>query len=205
MHLGRRCVLVFGAVVGMTFGAPVALSGIDAPLAPGALTLFAGEAAAQATSSCNQTGSPGVITNNCSATDNDVDNSGGNGRGIGFGGDAEGGDGGNGGLALMHDAITTSAASNASMSLSDSPTGDISNVVTYNIGDTDETVVILNAGNPGSTGNHMLNVGAASQAINTGGIASKADGSGGAGGNATGGDGAGTGHGGDGGDITPVP
>jgi hypothetical protein len=55
------------------------------------------------------------------------------------------------------------------MSVSDSPTGDINNVVIYNIEDTDETVVINNAGNPGSTGNHMMNVGGAPQAINTGG------------------------------------
>jgi hypothetical protein len=69
----------------------------------------------------------------------------------------------------LHDLVTIDATSDTSMSLSDSPTGDIHNVVIYNIEDTDETVVINNAGNPGSTGNHMMNVGGDPQAINTGG------------------------------------
>jgi hypothetical protein len=76
---------------------------------------------------------------------------------------------GDGGVANLHDLVTIGAMSETPMSLNDSPTGDITNVVIYNIEDTDETVVINNAGNPGSTGNHMMNVGGDPQAINTGG------------------------------------
>ena len=76
---------------------------------------------------------------------------------------------GDGGFATLHDLVSLYATSETPMSLSDSPTGDITNVVIYNIADTDETVVINNAGNPGSTGNQMMNVGGDPQAINTGG------------------------------------
>jgi hypothetical protein len=100
-------------------------------------------------------------------------------------GDGGRGGNGNGGLAILQNRITTTATSETSLSLSNSPTGDISHEMTIIIEDTDETVVINNAGNPGSTGIHMLNVGAASHAVNTGGITSSADasGSGGDGGN----------------------
>jgi len=188
-------------VVGMTLGAPIALSAVDAPLAVAALTFVVDDAAAQATPSCGGGVVPTITLPGtpCTTSDNDVEIRGGTGRGVGQGGD--GGDGGNGGLAMLHEAITMSATSDTSQSLSNSPTGDINNVVTYNIEDTDETVVILNAGNPGSTGTHMLNVGAASQIVNSGGNTGSADASGGEGGNGTGGHGTGTG--GNGGDNVP--
>jgi hypothetical protein len=206
MHLARGFVLVVGVILSVTLGAPVALN------------LFVDDAAAQATASCTYGIAP--ISTICTATDNDVsselnsltDNRGGPGRGVGVGGDGtggDGGDGGNGGLALVHDIISTNATSETTQNVSDLRTGDIHNEMTIVVEDTDETVVILNAGNPGSTGIHLLNVGAASQAVNSGSNTSSADasgGDGGDGGNGSGGDGTGVGTGGDGGgDIAPPP
>jgi hypothetical protein len=158
MGRARGYGLGLGLVFGITLGAPVVLSGVDAPVAAAALTLLVENAAAQPTIDAEECGVAILCTTS----------------------EAEGGDGGNGngGLAILHDRITTSATSDTSQSLSDVQTGDIYNEVTILVEDTDETVVINMAGNPGSTGIHMMNVGAAAQPVNTGGIISSADASG---------------------------
>ena len=169
MQRTRGSVLVVGLVFGITLGAPVALSGVDAPVATTALSLFVDDAAAQGFEVTETfTGENcGQELNNCFVTDNEG---------------GAGGRGGNGGLAMLHEAITTSAASETSPSLSDLQTGFIHNDMTIVIEDTDETVVINNAGNPGSTGIHTQIIGAPSQAINTGSNTGSADASGGPGG-----------------------
>lgn len=165
MHMTRRCVLGFALFCGVALGAPIALSSVDAPVTTTGLGLVGDDAAAQKAPTPTPTPTPaGTRTPNFHAprTGNnggDADSSDGNGAG---GGTANSD-------ATLHDLITIGATSDTSMSLSDSPTGDITNVVIYNIEDTDETVVINNAGNPGSTGNHMMNVGGDPQPINTGG------------------------------------
>jgi hypothetical protein len=151
-------------VFAITLGAPVGLSGVDGPIATAGLSLFVNDAAAQ-----TEIGDDCAFGfNGCIATDNEG----------GDGGDATS-RGGNGGLASLHEAITTSAASETSLSLSDSPTGDNHIEVTNIVEPTDQTVVILNAGIFGSTGNHMTNMGAPSQSINTGSNNGSANASGG--------------------------
>ena len=169
MHRGRDLILGVGLVFGITLGAPVALSGVDAVIGTAALSLFVDDAAAQGFDVTETfTGEEcGLGVNNCFVTDNEG---------------GAGGRGGNGGLANLHEAITTSAASVTAPSLSDSPTGDIHIEVTNIVEPTDETVVILNAGNFGSTGNDMTTMGAPSQSINTGSNNGSADASGGPGG-----------------------
>lgn len=161
MGRARGYGLGLGLVFGITLGAPVALSGVEAPVAAAALTLLVDNAAAQPTIDAEECGVAILCTTS----------------------EAEGGDGGNGGngnggLAILHDRISTSATSETSQSLGDAQTGDIHNVVTILVEDTDETVVINMGGNPGSTGIHMLNVGGAAQPVNTGAISSGADASG---------------------------
>ena len=141
----------------LAVGTPVALLTVDAPVTTIALSLVGDDAAAQAARTPTpDTGGGGSreprTGNNGNAIPSDV----------------AGGDGASG-VATLHDLVTIGTTSDTSMTLSDSPTGDINNVVIYNIEDTNETVVINNAGNPGSTGNHMMNVGSDPQAINTGG------------------------------------
>lgn len=171
MRMARRYVLGFALFCGITLGASLALSGVDAPVGTAALSYIVDGAAAQRTADPTPTPTPtsgppqhdsahdtgggrDCAPSRCNTTDNNHG---------GTGGGTANGD------ATLHDLITIGATSDTSMSLSDSPTGDINNVVIYNIEDTDETVVINNAGNPGSTGNHMMNVGGDPQAINTGG------------------------------------
>ena len=158
MRMARGYVLGFALVFGITLGAPVALSGVDAPIAAAALTLIVDDAAAQTNIDAEECG----LAILCATSE------------------SEGGRGGNGngGLAILHDRITTTATSDTSQSLSDVQTGDIHHEVSIVVEDTDETVVINMAGNPGSTGVHMMNVGGAAQPVNTGDITSSADASG---------------------------
>jgi hypothetical protein len=175
MRLARRYVLGFTLFCGITLGAPVALLNVGAPVATTALTHVVDDAAAQAaTATPTPTPTPAGGSRHFP-----VARTGNN------GGDADASDGdgasggtGNGGLAVLQDLVTTSAASDTSQILSDIPTGDIHNEITIVIEDTDETVVINNAGNPGSTGVHTMNVGAPTQSINTGGNNNSADASG---------------------------
>jgi len=207
--------LVLGLVASISMGAPVALSAVDAPIAAAVLSLFVHDAAADITNTqtahCDTTDD---ITNSCnnasSITDNSVDNRVDNrvdnsvdnsethrkstgGTGYGHGGDADAGDGVNGGQAILHDLVTAPATSVTPLSLGEFSTGDIENDPTIIIEDTDETVVINMAGNPGSSGVQVMNVGAPAQAINTGGNNNTGDASGGSGGDATGGHGTGVG------------
>ena len=163
--------LGLGLVFGITLGAPIALSSVDAPVTATALTLFVDDAAAQPNVDAEECG----VAILCATSESE-------------GGDGGNGGNGNGGLAILHDRITTSATSETSQSLSDAQTGDIHNEVTILVEDTDETVVINMGGNPGSTGVHMLNVGGAAQPVNTGGITSGADASGEGGDGGSGGD-----------------
>jgi hypothetical protein len=158
MRMPRGYVLGFVLVFGITLGAPIALSGVDAPAAAAALTLFVDDAAAQIDVDAEECGIAMLCTTS----------------------ESEGGSecNGHGGLAILHDRITTTATSDTSQSLSDVQTGDFHNDVSIIVEDTDETVVINMAGNPGSTGVHMMNVGGAPQPVNTGGITSSADASG---------------------------
>jgi hypothetical protein len=188
MGMARGYVLGLALVFGLTLGAPVALSGADAPVAIAALNFFVEDVAAQEetiTGNCN------IAALMCIAAEggdggpaDDATSSSGDG--------ARGGNG-NGGLAILHNRITTSSTSETSLSLSDVRTGDINHELTIIVEDTDETVVINTAGSPGSTGVQMMNIGGAAQSVNTGGNTSSADASG------SGGDG---GDGGDSGDAT---
>jgi hypothetical protein len=171
MRMARGYGLGLGLVLGFTLGAPIALSGVDAPVAAAALTLFVDDAAAQVNVDAEECG----IAILCTASESE-------------GGEGGNGGNGNGGLAILHDRISTTATSETSQSLSDAQTGDIHNEVSILVEDTDETVVINMAGNPGSTGVHMLNVGGAAQPVNTGEITSSADASGEGGDGASGGD-----------------
>jgi len=212
MHTARGYVLGLALIFGVTFGAPVALSGVEAPGATAALTLFVDDAAAQ-TVGCPAAGGGGGAggaggvgaftpggaggaggpgTTNCNQlnqlmSDNEAGDGGNATSSSGNGG--RGGNG-NGGLALMHELISTTATSETPLSLEDVSTGDLHNERTVNVEPTDETVIINMAGNPGSNGIHPMNVGAPVQSINTAGIISSADaagigGNGGASGDAT--------------------
>jgi hypothetical protein len=176
MRIPRRHVLGIALFCGITLGAPVALWNVDAPVATAALSRVVDDAAAQAavetptpTSGGGGTRTPNFHGPRTGNNGGDADSSDGDG--------ASGGTG-NGGLASLHDLFTTSAASDTSQILSDIPTGDIHHDITIVIEDTDETVVINNAGSPGSTGVHAMNVGAPTQLINTGGNNNSADASG---------------------------
>jgi hypothetical protein len=205
MHTARGYVLGLALIFGVTFGAPVALSGVEALGATAALTLFVDDAAAQ-TVDCPGTGgaggaaSPigvgignggagGPATTNCNQLMSDNE-AGDGGNATSSSGNGGRGGNGNGGLALMHELISTTATSETPLSLEDVSTGDLHNERTVNVEPTDETVIINMAGNPGSNGIHPMNVGAPVQSINTAGIISSADaagigGNGGASGDAT--------------------
>src|SRR3954470_16245871 len=116
MRMARGYGLGLGLVLGITLGAPIALSGVDAPVAAAALTLFVDNAAAQNNLDADECG----IGLMCASSDSRA--AGGN---------------GSGGFAILNDRITTTATSDTSQSLSDVQTGDIHNEVTILVEDTD--------------------------------------------------------------------
>jgi len=175
----RVSVAVFGFAfgLGIMLGAPVALSGSGAPFAPFGLSLVGDEAAAQAIADCPASGVGSFPR--CTPTNIETDGEGGDAR-------SSSGNGGPGGTASQRELVSLSAASQTSQTLSDVETGPIHNEATIIVEDTDETVVINMAGNPGSNGIHMLNVSAVPQAINTGGNNNSAAAPGGDSGDASG-------------------
>jgi len=153
-------VLEFALVIGLIMGTPVALSGIGAPPATAGLRLFVDVATAEVVADCSPVGfavcTPTNVENKSKGGDPTSSS-------------RNGGPGGPSRLTTLHDLVTQTAALETSQSLSDAQTSDISQDVTIVIEDTDETVVINMAGNPGSSGIHMMNAGAVPQATNTGG------------------------------------
>lgn len=216
MRVARNYVLGLGLVFGLTLGAPVALSGVDAPVATSALTLFVDDAAAfQSTVDCT------IVAGNdalglCAGSDNEggaggpgtggVGGPGADGRGgasrstAGDGGDS--GNAGDGGFSSVHDVGTAHANASSSVIVGDVMTGDVNgHTIHVDARGATRPVVTLVAGSFGDTGVDIFAPGGNAQAGTTGGNANMADSSGGDSGDAGDGGDA-TSHGGDGGSGT---
>jgi hypothetical protein len=210
MRATRDYVLAVGLVFGITLGVPVALSGVDAPVATAALTRFIDGAAAQATTTCTN-GTAGIITGTgdvCNSTDNDIFNTttDANGEG-GRGGNAtssggSGGNGGNGGFSALHDVGNASADASNSVTVGDITTGDLHapDLIVDARGATRPVVVVV-AGSFLDSGVDIFAPSGNAQAGTTGGNGNLADSSGGSGGD--GGNATSSGGNGTGGDTTP--
>ena len=209
--------MVIGLVVGLGFGAPVALTGVDAPVTSTALNLLVEDAAAQQL--CIPLG--GLISP-CIVSDNDggagaPGTGGGGAPGIGGAGapgiggagapgtggrggnsSADAGNGGNsgnagnGGFSSVHDLGNADANASSSVIVGDVTTGDVDgHTIQVDARGATAPVVTLVAGSFGDTGVDIFAPGGSAQAGTTGGNAATADSSGGDSGDA-----------GDGGDAT---
>jgi len=199
MHGARGYVLAAGLVSGLTLGAPVALSGVDAPIASAALTLFVDDAAAQLIEDVVDIGDIsdirsedcGILGVLCNASESDS----------GDGGDARssGGDGGDGGFANVHDVGNAHADATSSVTVDDVTTGDaVGHAVNVDARGATDPVVVLVAGSFPDTGVDVFAPAGNAQAGPAGGNGITADASGGAGGDATS-------QGGNGGDNDSCP
>ncbi len=189
--MARGSVLVFGLVFGITLGAPVALSNINAPVATAALTLFVDDVAAQVididAENC------GFLAILCNTSESD---GGDGGNAASTGGD--GGNGGRGGFATVHDVGNAWAQASVSVIIDDIATGDaIAHEVNVDARGATDPVVLAVAGSFPDTGVDVFAPGGSAQAGTTGGNGVGADASGGDGGD--GGDSTATGGGGGGG------
>ena len=191
MRTARVSVLVLGLVIGITLGAPVALSAVDAPVLTAGVPLFVDEAAAfQPTTPGG--GAGGLASSTSTATGGDGGHGGAGGRG------GEGGDGGAGGFATIHDVGNASADASSNVTIDDITTGDASgHEVIVDATGADKPVVVAIAGSFSDTGVDVFAPAGSAQAGTTGGNGLSADASGGAGGEGgAGGSGGGGGAGG---------
>lgn len=184
MRTTRGYGLVLGLIFGITLGAPVALSGIDSPVATAALRVFVDDAAAQTTTNCDSD-IVGIVLG-CIAASNDND-SGDGGNANSSGGDGgpggDGGRGGDGGFASVHDVGNAHADASNLVIVDDVTTGDASgHNVTVDARGATRPVVVLTAGSFVDTGVDVFAPGGNAQAGTTGGYGLNADASGGAGG-----------------------
>lgn len=203
MRMAGRSLLVMGLVLGLGFGAPVALVSVSAPVATTALTLFGSDAAAQATTTCTL-GPGGFVIGGapCNAIDihggaggPGAGGAGGPGTG-GAGGpgsgsrggnsSADAGDGGNsgnagdGGFSTVHDLGNATADASNSVIVGDITTGDVDgHAIQVDARGATAPVVTLVAGSFGDTGVDIFAPGGNAQAGTTGGNAGTADSSGG--------------------------
>ena len=201
MRVAGSSILGLGLVFGLTLGAPVALTGVDAPVATAALTLFADDVAAQAPVNCTITQALGL----CAGSDADAGNSSGVGGAGGSGSGRPGGNssadagdggnsgrGGNGGFSTVHDVGNAHADASSSVVVGDITTGDVDgHEIQVDARGATDPVVTLVAGSFGDTGVDIFAPGGNAQSGTTGGNANSADSSGGD-----------SGDGGDGGDAT---
>ena len=211
MRATRDYILAAGLVFGIGLGAPVALSGVEAPVVTAAVTPFVTNAAAQATTTCTTTGALSPIANlgigdQCTSIDNRTalttaltnETSESHGEG-GRGGNATstGGNGGDGGLSAVHDVGNASANASSSVTVGDITTGDLAAPdVNVDARGATRPVVVLVAGSFLDSGVDIFAPSGNAQAGTTGGNGNPADspgGSGGDGGNASSRGGNGTG------------
>jgi hypothetical protein len=193
MRATRDYILAAGLVFGIGLGAPVALSGVQAPIVTAALTPFVSGAAAQATTTCTTTGDVSPITNlgigdQCTSIDthttltNETSESHGEG---GRGGNATstGGNGGDGGLSAVHDVGNASANASSSVTIGDITTGDLAAPdVNVDARGATRPVVVLVAGSFLDSGVDIFAPSGNAQAGTTGGNGNPANSSGGSGG-----------------------
>jgi len=185
MRRAREVLFAIGLVMGLGLGAPLVLSGVEAPVATSVLTLFTDEAAAQTTIVTNICGN----TTGSAVTGLDVfcgiaiagdGGAGGNARADGGGG-GNSGNAGDGGFSLIHDVGTADAnAAASSVIAGDATTGDVNGPesVVDARGATGQ-VITQAAGSFGDTSVDPLAIGGNALPGTTGGNANTADSSGG--------------------------